>query len=78
MVLGSARLGAPPDPERVTQLGSVLEQYGWRGRVPVVVTRAGLHPDEPGTAALQNQLDRYGASLVHHPLPSRPGSISGG
>jgi hypothetical protein len=45
-------------------LRSLLSQYGWRGKVPVVVTRARLNGDA-ASQALSKALDAFGASLVH-------------
>ncbi|GAA4215755.1 hypothetical protein [Actinocatenispora rupis] len=78
ILLGTDSAGAPPAGDRIDQLGSLLEQYGWRGRVPVVVTRAGVGPDAPTTAALHDVLDRYGASLVHQVTDRTTATGSGG
>lgn len=48
---------------RLTALGSLLEQLGWREAVPVVVTTVRL--DAAKTEGLTALLDRYDVSLVH-------------
>lgn len=78
ILLGADHAGAAPDAGRVGQLGTLLEQYGWRGQVPVVVTRAGVRPGDPATAALHDVLDRYGASLVHQVSGRATAATSGG
>ncbi|MEV6598536.1 hypothetical protein AB0M36_16910 [Actinoplanes sp. NPDC051346] len=77
VVLGADRSGAPPNAERVAKLGSLLEQYGWRGKVPLVVTRARLNPKDPATIALHGVLDKYQAPLVHR-APAGAGAQSTG
>jgi hypothetical protein len=59
IVLGAERPGDVPEPRRLAALRTLLNVYGWRGKVPVVVTRARV--ERP----LTKILDEYGASLVY-------------
>ncbi len=67
-----------PDAGQIAKLGSLLEQYGWRNKVPVVVTRAGLDPEDHETKALHGVLDSYHASLVHQIRAGAAAKTTGG
>lgn len=75
IVLAVRRAGSAPEPDRVAALRTLLEVYGWRGRVPVVITRAQVGP-------LEEVLDEYRASVVYQTPGSnaaaRPGGALGG
>ncbi|MFG1608836.1 hypothetical protein [Actinoplanes sp. NPDC049265] len=71
-VLGAGRDGRDVPPEsRVQQMRSLLSQFGWNDKVPVVVTRAQLKGG-PRDQTLYDGLDFFNASLVHQV----PGKLS--
>ncbi|MGC4806707.1 hypothetical protein [Micromonospora sp. DT233] len=72
IVLGVDTNWASPSPERVAAVRTLLEQYGWRNKVPVVVTRG------RADAELLTVLDSYGAPLVHKVRTSSPSPATGG
>lgn len=77
VVLGAHYSGGPLAVGRASErLNSLLEQYGWRGKVPLTVTRAGLKPDEEDTTSLLGVLDDRDAYLAHQ-VPARAGGPSG-
>ncbi|MFI0796272.1 hypothetical protein ACH4OY_26840 [Micromonospora rubida] len=59
IVLAVEHTRTPLTPARIAAVRTLLEQYGWRNRVPVVVTRGQTSKD------LFEVLDSYGAALVH-------------
>ncbi|MGI5239312.1 hypothetical protein [Dactylosporangium sp. CA-139066] len=58
VVVVSVPPGGSPDAGQVAAVRTLLNVYGWRGRVPVVVTRGRL-------TALESLLDLYGVSAVY-------------
>ncbi|MFG2045767.1 hypothetical protein [Dactylosporangium sp. NPDC048998] len=58
VVVVSVPPGGSPDAGQVDAVRTLLNVYGWRGRVPVVVTRGRLAP-------LESLLDLYGVSAVY-------------
>ncbi|GAA2333260.1 hypothetical protein GCM10010170_012420 [Dactylosporangium salmoneum] len=58
VVVVSVPPGGSPDAAQVDTVRTLLNVYGWRGRVPVVVTRGSLTP-------LESLLDLYGVTAVY-------------